>query len=245
LKLPDLSGRAGVEVVSSAYAGLSIQAMSEVFDALGCRVKAFIKDTDTDADKKRAAVTLAIARLNGEMAFIQSAYSNGMDGVGALREQYLNATRSEAAPVLDYAITNAALASIDTDKLFINGRTTKWWGGLDVGSAISVQGCGGVVQAAIADGGSALQRGLASTREILINYLDPNVPLVVPLAKLMLATAPPTFKVPGPAFVGSFQNCTQALTKAQTESSAKAASAPALGSGAATASVVGQAASAP
>ena len=225
LKLPDISGHAGVEIVKTAYAGMNSQAMSDVFDVLGCRVKAFIKDTDRDAEKKRAAVTMAVARLNGEMAFIQSALAAGPDAVGALKEQYLDASRADTAPVLDSAITSEALRSIDTDKLFINVETKKWWGGLDFGANISVQACGGVVKAAISDGGSALQQSLAATRDILTNYLDPNLPPVVALSKLMLVTVSPTFK-PAPALVSTFKDCTKDLIQAAAASAAKAATVP-------------------
>lgn len=224
-KLPDLSGVAGVEVVKTAYAGMSSQAMSEVFDALGCRVKVFIKDSDTDAEKKRAAVTMAIARLNGELAYVQGANAAGFEALAALKEQYLNAVRLDTAPVLDSAITSAALASIDTNKLFLDVATKKFWGGLNFG-AVGIQACGGVVRAAIADGGSALQVSLASTRDILINYLDPNVPPVVALAKLMVVAGTPAFK-PTPATVSTFMDCSKDLAQATVAGAAKASSAPA------------------
>ncbi|MNX17055.1 hypothetical protein D3C86_469310 [compost metagenome] len=225
LKLPEISGVTGGEIVKTAYAGMNSQAMSDVFDVLGCRVKAFIKDSDTDAEKKRAAVTMAVAHLNGEMAFIQSAYSSGPDAVGALKAQYFNASRADGAPVLNPAITSEALRSIDTDKLFINVETRKWWGGLDFGSNVSIQACSGVVRAAISDGGSSLQQSLAATRDILTNYLDPDLPPVVALSKLMLVTVSPTFK-PAPAFVSTFKDCTKDLTQAAETSAAKAATLP-------------------
>jgi hypothetical protein len=221
--LPDFSARAGVEVVKPAYAGMVAQAMSDVFDALGCRVTTFIKDTDVDAEKKREAVRLGIARLNGELSIVQAAYGGGLPGVMMLVDRNVAAARADGAPVLDPAIISAALRSIDTDALFIKEVTTTFWGSLDYGKYASVSACGGLVKAAISDGGSAMQKALASTRDILVNYLDPNTALVVSLGKLMVAGAPITAN-PLPA--ATFKGCTQALNQLTAAEAEKAASAP-------------------
>lgn len=216
VKLPDIEGRGGAEVVRTAYAGITSQAMSAVFDAYACRIKGFIvKTAPPEAASKSAAVDRGLVRLRLEMGLIQNAAEQGTEALTIIRDGYLDAeTRAANAPVLDATITKAALADVNSNALFISQVTKQQWIGLKVGPHISAQACGGVVQAAISDGGSSLQRALASAQSILINYLDPNTPPNVALADLFVhASASPIKKATADHI--SFKDCTKALAAAQ------------------------------
>ncbi len=216
LKLPNVTARTGYEVVKTAYAGMSSQAMSAVFAAWQCRISAYIDGSKAvDADAKKAAVRKAITQLNIHMAVIQNAAGLSTDSLDALGDKFLNMeTRSESAPVLDAAITQAALASIDPNALFIDKITKSYWLTLNVGAKTGVSACGGVVKAAISDGGSALQASLASTKSILIDYLDPTLPPAVALSNLLVAASVSPIK-PSVSPGSTFKNCTEGLLAQQ------------------------------
>lgn len=227
-KLPNVGARGGYEVVKTAYAGVSSQAMVAVFEAYGCRVKKFMSAKGAvDVAEKARAVDKAIAMLSIELARIQVASEQGLDAINELKADYIDAeNRSERAPVLDSAITNAALADVDTGKLFIGQEQRRRWMSLDVASVASVSACGGVVKAAISDGGSTLQRALGNTKTIFINFLNPDVPPYVALASLLNSASASPPKKDSYAGYGSFQGCTEGVSKMQQDTLTAALNAP-------------------
>lgn len=207
--LPNITLRGGKEVVQTAYAGMTQQAMATVFDAYACRISEYLKAKgDPDADKKVSAVNDAIADLQGEMGAIQKVAAPGAPIADFLdlKNDYKTRVRGAEDPVLDRAVVNAALADIDSEKLFINVTLKQYWGGLDIPGAIALKGCGGVVKAAISDGGSSLQRSLADAKFVLANYLDPATKLKIALGRLMNdIAAQPTIS---PIADATFKGCT-------------------------------------
>jgi hypothetical protein len=227
-KLPDIGVRGGYEVVKTAYAGVSSQAMVAVFEAYGCRVKNFMRAKGaTDVEEKARAVDKAIAMLSIELARIQVASEQGLGAINELKADYIDAdTRSERAPVLNAVIINASLADVDPDKLFISQETKKKWASLDVASYASISACGGVVKAAISDGGSTLQRALGNTKSIFINYLNSDVPPYVALASLLNSASANPSKKESYANYGSFKGCTDGVSKVQQDALIAALNAP-------------------
>ncbi|SFJ30032.1 hypothetical protein SAMN02799626_01488 [Caulobacter sp. UNC279MFTsu5.1] len=202
--------------------------MEAVLAAYACRIKAYVAKTQpADAAAKSAAVDKALSDLSFELGMIQSAASDGAAALGVVKDGYMDKDeRRPGAPVLDAAVTMAALADVDPNKLFISQSNLTLWAGLNIGSAVGVEGCGGVVHAAISDGGSSLQVSLSKAKSILINYLDPNTPPNVALGALFLSGAAlPIKKSTGDTV--SFKDCTKNVAaKVTTTATAVASSAP-------------------
>lgn len=219
-KVPEIEAKGGLQIVKSAYAGVTSQAMSSVLEAYGCRINAYLdKTAPTDKVAKVEAVENAIARLELEMAGIQSAAEEGSAALKAIKDEYLaNDKRAANAPVLDFAITSAALADVDPTALFISTTVKEGWLGLKVGPYVDVSACGGVVEAAISDGSSSLQKSLSEAKAILINYLDPKKPPYIGLSKLFVSVAVSPIKKATADNV-SFKGCSAGIA-------AKPASAP-------------------
>lgn len=186
-KIPNIEAAAGREVVRTAYAGMANQAMEQVWSAYACRIRAYLtKTNDPDAAAKVQAVEIALAELAGKMAVMQAATDEGAAGMMELVRVIdgFN-TRPDGAPTLDFATASAALADVDPSALFLTKTTREYWAGAQVSGVLSVNSCGGVVRAAIADGGSSLQVALAASKPILINYLDPTKPQKIALLSLL------------------------------------------------------------
>lgn len=228
-KLPNIGARGGYEVVKTAYAGVSSQAMAAVLAAYGCRVKRYMQTTGTvDATEKSKAIDKAVSWLTAELAQIQTASEQGSDAIKEMKVDYLNTeTRPDRAPVLDFAITSAALADIDPNTLFINKSEIRKWLSLDIATYASVSACGGVIKAAISDGGSSLQRALANAKSIFINYLDPEQPPYIALSSLLVSAAASPPKRDSYPSVGSFKGCTDGVKHEQQKTLTTALQAPA------------------
>lgn len=208
-KLPNLEARAGREVLRTAYAGVSSQAMAAVLDAYGCRIRAYLARTGAaDAAAKMTAVEAAIAQLKGHMAVVQNAAQQPAPALGEVQQTLFAMTqRPDGAPTVDRAVLSAALADVDPERLFLSVEERRRWAGLQFGPIVDVSACGGVIKAAISDGGSSLQRGLADVKVILINYLDKNTSPIVALSQLFVdasATPPMTTAAINAT---SFRNC--------------------------------------
>lgn len=183
--VPDVEGAGGRRVIRTAYAGMRHQAMSAVFDSLGCRIIAHLRQQNSpDAQDKILQVQNAIASLQMQMGNIQGAIDEGFAARTELTNAYAASQRISGAPTLEATITSAALSDIDPEQLFINQTIRERWGNLSFGEIVSVGGCQVVVRAALSDGTSSLQRSLADTKSILISYLDPNIPQSISFAKL-------------------------------------------------------------
>lgn len=207
-KIPNIEAAAGKEVVRTAYAGMTNQAMEQVWLAYACRIQNHLKKTnDPAAAAKVQAVEGALAELNGHMAVMQAGSDEGAAGMMELMK-VINGfnTRPEGAPTLDFTIATAALADVDPSALFLVKTTKEYWTGVQVSGVLNVNACGGVVRAALSDGGSSLQVALASSKQILINYLDPNKQQKIALLSLLnnVTTKPTVVTVPNTT---TFKGC--------------------------------------
>lgn len=229
--LPAIEGRAGGEIVRTAYAGMANQAMEVVLVQYGCRIKAYMVLSGTpDAELKGFVVDRAVALLSGEMGSIQNAALKPTgDDLTKFKVQYAKMMKREPdEPTLDSAILLGALKRYNPNTLFISQTSAQIWGSVEVGSALAVTACGGVVRAAISDGTSALQSSLARVQSILSNYLNSSVPPYASLLSLYntLAVVPGTDAT---AAKFSFKDCSKEMVMEPTViPPAAAASAPAV-----------------
>lgn len=230
-QLPAIDIRGGGEIVRTAYAGMANQAMEAVLVQYGCRIKAYMTLSGApDAELKAFVVDRAVALLTGEMGSIQSAALKPTnDDLLKIKLQYATAMkREEGEPTLDSAVLLGALSRYNPNTLFISQTTAKFWGSADVGAALAVTACGGVVRAAISDGTSSMQSSLSRVQSILSNYLNGSVPPYASLLTLFnsLAVVPGTDAT---AAKFSFKDCSKEIAAQPKDSVviAPAASAPA------------------
>lgn len=207
--VPDIQARAGRQVIRSAYAGVVSQAMSAVLDAYRCKIKAHIEAQNVpDGAAKLAQVDDAIAAIRFEIAVIQNAAAQPAPALSDIQQAYLARTsRPPTMPAVDRALLDAALADLDPEALFIRSELRQKWAGLHFGSIANVSACGGVVKAAISDGGSLLQRALADVKPILINYLDKNVRPITPLAQALVAASATPYPTAAALNATNFRAC--------------------------------------
>ncbi len=208
---PDLNANAGREILRSAYAGMKNEAMQAVAQAYACRINAYIDaQALPDPAAKKMAVTVAVAQLTAELGFIANAAQNNAD----LALQYTRilsmTTRPPDSPVLDTAIYDAALATVDPGPMFLSSQERSRWIQANITGLVRVGACDQVVRAAISDGTSSLQTGLAQVKSILRNYLDAATPPLIASAAILnsLSVSPAGSAVPP---VANVRSCMAAL----------------------------------
>jgi hypothetical protein len=170
--LPGLELRAGGEVARSAFAGMRNQAMTTVLGWYECRLAHNIRvDGGPNAEARVGALRTALSHLNRELMLAQAARESSF----ADYRDHIRSLDTLERPTNPFLITPGTFDRYfaDTNPEALWGRTSTLRGWVEGGtSGVKVTACGGIVMAALSDGGSSIQRSLTSLQSSLKNYFD-------------------------------------------------------------------------
>jgi hypothetical protein len=173
--VPNLSARAGAEVMRSAYAGIANQALVRLLGWYQtCKLEPHLRSQNpADLDRQLADLAAAFDELTGVIADTSNASTGTPTEFRDYTRDLRRARRAPGAFTLAPAQFDQIMRGLDPEALWIRETTLQGWIGVDL-EAVTISACGGVVRAAISDGGSSLQAALGDVQPILRLYFDPQ-----------------------------------------------------------------------
>jgi hypothetical protein len=233
---------AGAELARSAYAGMRNQAMSLVLEWYQCRLEHSIRvDGGADVEDRVGAMRAAIVEVDSQLILAQAASERSFaDFTG-----FINGLGTTGRPPEAYTLAPAKFdqyfADVDAQQTWIRTTTVRGWitGGP---RGVRITACGGIIMAALSDGGSSIQASVSGVQAALKNYFTASMTPRVGLLQMARGYAASPVSLT-PTEAGTFQGCAASLLQSQQEPQplpGRAGAGSTAASGAAPASASGQ-----